>query len=109
MDKWHLKEFVETSKHKTTGWKSEGVIFEEAVQRCGSAVARGAVAVHLEGGLELYSFARSTTELQETMLQKNVSCADTPLTADMHEEIKAYMLKINMTKGEWTLQTLLAL
>ena len=108
MDMWNLKESVETSKEKSSDWRSEGVIFEEAVQRCGTeaalraAVARGAIAVHTEGGLELYSFARATTMVKESMMQKNTSAADTPITSEMHEEIKVCLRDHNIKQGMHT-------
>ena len=98
MQQWASKENVVTGKTKSSGSQSQGVIYEEACRRCGgedklrAAWARRAVIIHREGGVELYTFPSSVSEAKEHIDQSTVSTAHTPITQEMHEEIKARLL-----------------
>ena len=106
MQQWALKENVMTGKTNSSGWRSQGVIYEEACQRCGgedklrAALARRAVIIHREGGMEFYTFPSSISEAKEHIDQSIVSTAHTPITQDMHDEIKAGLLDLwNITSN----------
>ena len=94
MQQWEMKEEVETKKAKQGAWKSESVILEVAQQMCGgherlmSAVARGAIVKHNVGGIDLFSFPSAASKVSEQRSHAVTSSADTPVTADQHQEFQ---------------------
>ena len=92
---WRLQEQVNQERKKKNAIKSEAVIQEVAETMCGGplklrqAVARGAIVVRREGGVDLYAFPSAETKHQHHTSRNVTSAAETPLLEQQHEEIKA--------------------
>ena len=100
MAEFKTHESQEKKKERSSGWKTEAHILEVAEQMCGgreklmAAIKRGAVIVHKEGDVELYSFPKSEVSLMDTVAEKVQSTADVESTLDAHMEVKAWCLEL---------------
>ena len=94
MAKFRMLEAVETSRSRSSTWGSTGVILEVAAAKCGGmdalkgAIARGAVRVQTQGGVQLFTFPEIGTHVADTKSKKITSTADTPVIEDMHNEMR---------------------
>ena len=87
---------VANSKAKATKGMTNAYIFEQAAAMVGgeqflrSAVQRGAVMVHKEGGMELFSFPSRQTSVKDKVEQVVTSRAEGGIGESQHTEIKAW-------------------
>ena len=92
MEKFKMIEAVEKAKAKESLIASESCIQEVAELKCGgverlkAAIARGAVRVHLQNGVEMFSFPSVGVKMSEVVKRAVTSEADTPITSEMHHE-----------------------
>ena len=93
MQKFDLIKKTENLKIKEATNISESCIQEVAEQRCGgldrlrTAISRGAVKVHMQGGVEMFSFPSQDTRFSDKISQSLSSSAQTPITESMHQQI----------------------
>ena len=98
MAKFKLVEEIEARKTKETMFSSDGVIMEVAEAKCGGpeklrqALARGAVKMQVQGGVEMFTFPSVGTRVSDQKTKKLTSLADTAITADQHQEMKDCVL-----------------
>ena len=88
---------VQNSKERSTKGITNAYIFEQAAAMVGgeahlrTAVQRGAVLVHKEGGMELFSFPSRQTSMKDKVEQKVTSDAKGAIGEEQHNEMKAWI------------------
>ena len=98
MVEFKTKEKIEASKERSSGWKSEGHIQEVAEEMVGGherlvqAIRRGAVKVHREGEVELFSFPKSEVSAFDKKNHIAVSEATGDSNLEAHSQVKVVSL-----------------